>query len=428
MENTSTSNSIVHSEEMAEIIGHPPSRLIRYGNIGFLAVFLLLFLTTYIVEYLDTIVGECTIYSNNNPKPVVSHTTGKLASLLISEGDTVKQNQTLAIIENTANYLEVEKLEHTCNILLTHIQENQWEKVLISPLEYKNLGEIQSSFQSFFIAYTQLNSFITKGLFKMKNNMLKNNILINDSLKRILLNQKNIHEKDLKIAENDYEIKKKLYNEKVIAKIELTQEESKLLAKKLPIQSVEASIMSNGSATIANEREKIDLESKYYEAKSNFVQALNKLSSDIQAWKQRYVIHSPIGGTATFSEIIQENQEIANNQTICYIEADNQNTYGLIKVGQNNFGKIAISQPVRIRLHSYPFQEYGLLEGRISNISHIPNSDKTYLIKVELKNGLITTRGSKINFTHELTADAEIIIKKTKLIKKMTSLVKGQLP
>ena len=49
-----------------------------------------------------------------------------------------------------------------------------------------------------------------------------------------------------------------------------------------------------------------------------------------------------------------------------------------------NTGKLSIGQNVNIKLDNYPYNENGMLQGIITNISEVPNKD-TYAIDVVLK-------------------------------------------
>ncbi len=70
-----------------------------------------------------------------------------------------------------------------------------------------------------------------------------------------------------------------------------------------------------------------------------------------------------------------------------------------------------------LKFQSYPFQEYGSLQGKIEFISHIP-SDSGYLAKVGLTNGLVTNHKNPIQYRDGLLANAEIITKDMRLLER----------
>lgn len=169
----------------------------------------------------------------------------------------------------------------------------------------------------------------------------------------------------------------------------------------------------------------MEIDKQYNDTKSNFIQALNKLANDIDAWQQQYIVTSPGTGIATFQEVIRENAEVSAGTAMFFVEPPGKDCYAQIMVEQYNFGKLSLQQTVIIRLPSFPFQEYGSLEGRIAYISHMPNKDKQYVVRVILNNGMVTNTGKQINFTNELQAEAQIITRRTRLVYKFLYTIQG---
>ena len=73
-----------------------------------------------------------------------------------------------------------------------------------------------------------------------------------------------------------------------------------------------------------------------------------------------------------------------------------------------NTGKLSIGQNVNIKLDNYPYNENGMLQGCVTNISEVPNKD-TYAIDVDLKNGLTTSYHKKLVYKEEMKGKADII-------------------
>jgi HlyD family secretion protein len=79
-----------------------------------------------------------------------------------------------------------------------------------------------------------------------------------------------------------------------------------------------------------------------------------------------------------------------------------------------------------LKFQSYPFQEYGSVQGRIEFISHIPD-EKGYLAKVSFTNGLTTTYKKKIQYRDGLTASAEVITQDMRLLDRLYYSIWSQL-
>ena len=81
---------------------------------------------------------------------------------------------------------------------------------------------------------------------------------------------------------------------------------------------------------------------------------------------------------------------------------------------QTNFGKIDTGQQVQLRFDAYPYQEFGIVEGRLKYISKVP-SDSGFLANIELPKGLITNYQKQIQYRSGLKSQALIITKDARL-------------
>ncbi|HEY8388593.1 MAG TPA: hypothetical protein VIK74_08310, partial [Parasegetibacter sp.] len=327
----------LHSEEVQEIIGRAPNGLIRWGISSFFFVLVIFLVVSWMIKYSDTVNGSLVLSAFNSPKTVVANTSGKLVRLFAREGKNADKDEILGYIESTAIHEEVLQLSGVINEIWDAVRKDQWASISILPEKYMHLGELQGAFQSFYSNYIQVNTFLSKDIYKTKKLLLKQEMRNNDSLKSILNRQQEIHEKDFAIAENDYKVQNILFRDSVIAMFELKQEESKLLNKKLPLENLKASIINNNSTSIAIEKELLELEKQFMELKYGFLQALNSLSNDLESWKKQFLLVSPVKGTVMLSGIIQENQDLTVGQEVFYIAPENNRFYGQLLLEQTNF-------------------------------------------------------------------------------------------
>ncbi len=77
-----------------------------------------------------------------------------------------------------------------------------------------------------------------------------------------------------------------------------------------------------------------------------------------------------------------------------------------------------------IKVESYPSSEFGHLAGNIAYISNMPNRKDSFLVKVNLQNGLKTNYGKTIFFRNNLAAQAEIITDDRKLFDRFMGQLK----
>jgi hypothetical protein len=134
----------------------------------------------------------------------------------------------------------------------------------------------------------------------------------------------------------------------------------------------------------------------------------------------KYVLTAPIGGKISFASAIQENQIIDMNQEIFYIIPDNEDFFGKMVIPQDNMGKIKEGQQVLIKLKAYPFEEYGMIRGRITYITEVPNKDNVFISKVDFKIKDTSDLKKPIHLKQGMMADAEIVTQDATILQRLS--------
>ncbi|WP_375580097.1 HlyD family efflux transporter periplasmic adaptor subunit [Marivirga tractuosa] len=404
---------------MQEIIGRPPSWIIRWGLSIFFLVLILLLGLSYFISYPDVIRSEFKLSSINSPKIVVAKAEGQLNELHAEDGQYVEKGEILGIIESTSNPKKVFQVSKKLVDFVNALDSNDLDKIDIGNNEIQQLGALQISYQQFYQAVLNFNNYWTSGYFLERRKSLISKINNLKQLKLSLKQQQKILAEDLLLAEEVFVIQGKLYNEDIIDKIRFNQERSKFLNNKLVVERLNASILNNESSLVDLNNQLIELDNTIAEQKGLFRQAINTFQSEIMRWKNQFLIIAPETGYISYTNLIEENQHLNIGEELFYIIPENIKHIGLINISQNNLGKIKIGQNVNIKFSSYPAEEYGVVEGIVDQISNITKDDK-YLIKVKLPNELKTNFSREIAYKEGLTAEAEIITRKSRFINKFT--------
>lgn len=421
-----TGNQLLRSTEVNEIISGKPGFLVRWGVSIFFLVFLCILAGTWFIQYPDIVPAKARLTSINAPKELITKIAGKLIRLNTLEGKYVQQNEVLGFIESRANPDEVMQLSAISDTLQSLLENNQVEN--IPPYldkSFKNLGELQPAYQSFMQGFILFNQYLSAGYYVKKKGMLQNDLSYLQKLHTNLLQQKKIQQEDLSLADTTFKMNEKLYKENVIARLEYRNEKSKYLNKAMSIPQIKSSIISNESSQQEKQKEILQLENEIAQQKGIFSQALNTLKSQIEDWKNKFVLMAPISGKVAFATFLQENQQLQANQIICYVNPENTQYYAEVYIPQTNFGKVKKGQNVLLKFPAYPFQEYGSVPGKLDFISNI-STDSGYLAKVVLPAGLNTNYNRQIQFRDGLTAQGEIVTVNMRLLQRFYySIVKN---
>lgn len=97
---------------------------------------------------------------------------------------------------------------------------------------------------------------------------------------------------------------------------------------------------------------------------------------------------------------------------------DKEFVVGRMLIPSVNSGKVKPNQKVLVKLDNYRYQEYGIVEGKVQNISLTPDDKGNYYVDVLLPKGLRTSFGKKLPFDRELKGSAEIVTEDLRLIER----------
>lgn len=183
------------------------------------------------------------------------------------------------------------------------------------------------------------------------------------------------------------------------------------------ISQLNSSLIANRTSSkgtkISGTKEEVNLESK---RKQSFYQ----LKKVIKDWEMAYVLKSSVAGKVTFLQIWTKNQSInAGENVFSVIPSLGREYIGKLKAPALNSGKIKIGQKVNIRLVNFPYTEFGILKGRINDISLVPDKDGNLLIDVEFPKGLETSCHKIISFHQEMRGSAEIVTEDLRLTERL---------
>lgn len=408
----------LRSSEVNEVLNQPPAWLVRWGITVFFFVLMILLAVSWFVEYPDLVNTSLKVLSINTPKSVNSKIDGRLMKLMTQDGKEAKEGDILAYIESTANHDDVLLLDNVVNQLVSLSAKHDLENIYRTeiPLLF-NLGELQKSYQAFQDVFVRSNASMATGTNAKKKGAINRDIHTLQNLQGNTKRQLELQEKDLQMAYEEFQSQQRLNEKGLVSKQDVRNAESRYLSKKQSFEQAKTGLDNNLMSQNQKQHELIELDKTIVEQQNSLIQSINTLKSDIEAWKQHYLITAPISGKISFLSNLQENQLLKTGQELLYILPNNSGYYGEMFVGQYNFGKIRKGQEVIVKFQSYPFQEFGTVQGKIEHISDIPK-DTAYLVKVGFPKGLITSANKKLPFRNGMTASGDIVTENLRLIEK----------
>lgn len=406
------------TDEVSDIIERMP---INFGWAISSIIILLLIILGYFGlagRYPDVVSGRITINSDVTNVKLVAHVNGNLKFIKHYSSRNIKKGEAIAYIENSTTPEKVDKVMTTLlkiDPLITDIKaiKNQF------PQNY-SLGELSSKYYSFINALNQFSNYKTDGAYDQ--NKKNSEIILNEQKKAVnnAEDQISIAKKNLAYALKFYKRDSLLYAKRVISEFEFDQTQINFLAAKDRLSQASASLMqvkqmSQKSIQQLDQTEIEDPE-KERELRINLLGEYNNLIDNINVWNQKYVFVAPFSGKLQPLLFLNEDQFIESGTEVFSVIPKANLPHGQLSLPAAGVGKVALGQVVVLKLDNYPYLEYGVIHGIVSNISQISRTQKTddgetevYLIRVDFPHGLTTKYGDHLKFKFGMKGIAEII-------------------
>lgn len=410
----------LRSEVVQEILTREPHWMIRWGNALFLSLIVLIWLVSWFIKYPDIISAEAVITTRIPPEKEYAKTSGKLEAVLVKDKQEVMADQPLAIIENTANYRDVYTLKSMIDTLKINAKSFKFQ---VDRLPVLFLGDIEPQYARFENSCIQYA--LNADLQPFSNEARANSYAIAELNRQLqsLLSQRDIDKAKLRLQQKALDRGQTLFQAGVISAQEYEDKQIEFAGAKHGYEELESAISqmreSISEAHRTAKETEINRVKREVTLLKSAIQSLNHLKKAIGDWEYNYVLKSKIKGRVSFLNYWHSNQTVGRGDLVfAIIPSGNPAFMAKLKTPIQNSGKIKIGQSVHIKLKNYPDTEFGVLNGKVKNISLIPDKEGWYLIDVELPQKLVTSYHKEIDFKAEMQGTAEIITDDIRLIQR----------
>ncbi len=429
-------DTITRHDEVEELIGSPPSWLVRRGITVIFIVIITLLTGAYFFRYPEIISSSVVITAEHPAIWLVSQTNGRIDSVYVKDQSKIDKDQIVATIENTASMDDVLFLKRKLESITEGIKNKGADSLLILPRDL-NVGELNDCYIQLIKSMDDYTLFRKERYHELKVEALE----IQKKMKLRHLNdmesQNKSHTEYAAIIKKQYTRDSVLYikgvnsnlelettqKEKISSDIQLHQSQSNISLVRLEIHQIE-----QGVAEINLDFK--DKEKNYY---NNLVASYELLHNRILEWEKRYILKSPSAGQISFLKFWSKNQYVNSNERIFTVIPEDYGTIlGKCYVKTSGIGKIKERQTVMIKLDEFPYMEFGMIEGHVSNISLIgieenrqDQQNRYAVVEIRFnKKNLTSTYHKTIDFKGELTGTAEIATKEISLLEHLINPLK----
>lgn len=405
------SRTQLRSEEVQEIISQIPGGLLRWGISLIFILFIVLLTSSWFIRYPDVINASMVVTTNPAPITLVSRASGKI-HLLKKPNEAVRKYDIVATIQTNARYEDILRLERIISQITT-------QQDFAEALE---VGELQSFLNNTKLAFQEWATFQNNELHQKQIVHLGKQIAFYKQLNQNLQNQLGLMKEETTLSHQQFKADSVLFSQRVIAALDFNKAKGNYLIQQRSLKSTEASIISNQLQIVALEKQLTEVEieknSKEGQLQINYTNSLNELAAQLKEWKENYLFTAPTDGTLAHLGFIENDQFVESNKQLFAVLPNSTKLIAKAEMPVAGAGKAKVGQVVNIRLDNYPFEQFGMLTGKIESISEIPEKER-YSVLINLDNGMISTYNKKLNFTPHLQGEAEIITEDLRMLERI---------
>lgn len=423
------------SEEVSDIIDRMPTSFSKWISVAVIIFTILLFVFGWVIKYPDVVTGQIKINSNAAPVKLLAHTSGKIDILDITPQDNVKEGDYLAVIQNAAKTKDVQNIAAMISGF-DPSESKTFKQVSIQLPEKVSLGELDMKYYSFLSSLKSITDYLEHNIHEQQQISLQDDI----KWRKKILNET---EKSLNISNENLQISEKWFkrysslDKNIVSTYEYETDRSRieLLSVKQSNQNLIKEIASIEMQITESENRLsmllVERKEKERQLHLDLFASYHDLNDQIKQWEQNYVLKAPFDGQVEFLRFWVNGQFIQAGEEVFGIVPKKNVILGQVLLPAVGAGKVKIGSKVSIKLDDYPYNEFGAIRGVVKSISLITNKSQvaqssinTYLVLVDMPNGLVTNYGDKLDFKYEIGGVADIIVKDRRLIQRLFDNIK----
>lgn len=412
----------LRSEDFNEVLSAVPAWIVRWGITMIACVVLMLLVGSAVFKYPDIISSTVSLTGTTPVSAVVARTSGKLQELYVENNQQVQANTLLAVIENPAKTNDIIRLKE-----LVQQAESNLDTIALVPSQQLQLGSLQSLYSSFYLSMSEYKQFKELAYHLKKIDLVKARIVQNEAYYTNMLKQKELSAVQTEIVHQQYARDSLLGVKGLISKEAVEESYSRYLQSFLSAENMDR-FLENLQIQLAQMNESLyDTEYQYLDQRNTLETKLrsliNQLRAEIDAWEINYALITPVDGEITLTQYWTNNQNVTAGNIVFNIVPSNQGEIiGKALLPTERSGKVKKGQKVNIRFNNYPDKEFGIVKGTVKNISLIPVVDgqniKSYMVDIQLPNGLRTSYNKELPFLPEMEGQADIITEDISLLER----------
>ncbi|HEY9719933.1 MAG TPA: HlyD family efflux transporter periplasmic adaptor subunit, partial [Trichormus sp.] len=131
-------------------------------------------------------------------------------------------------------------------------------------------------------------------------------------------------------------------------------------------------------------------------------------------------ITAPMSGTTTGIVVRAAGEVVTAGEELMKILPSQSDMIVEANVSDADIGFMSPGQKVKLKLDAFPYQDFGVIDGTVTEIEQYPEADRTkgyvYLVRIRPNQMYINARGKQIQLKEGLTCECDIILRKMSVL------------
>ncbi|HFA47526.1 MAG TPA: HlyD family efflux transporter periplasmic adaptor subunit [Bacteroidetes bacterium] len=405
-------------DDLEAIIGNPPGWTMRWGmTVLFLATAMLLTIAWF-VSYPDIVEAGTVLTTEKPPIRLVAGASARIIAVRARNGDHVLKDELLGILESPAEANDVLALDGFVQSLS---REDPADFISLRPPENLQLGSLQAEYARFKMNFEELQYFIKQDINFLKISNLRKQIIEIENVNSSLAKQIRILEKEVQLYLKNAQRDSTLLTQNAASELEYEQSQTRYFLKKRELENLRSQPANNRLEIKQLQAQILDLRQRQSDAQNEHLLAIKSdiqaLKGEIDKWKQTWLLIAPIDGKVALTSTLAEQQFLKAGQEVMTVIPTEKagNIIAKALLAGMGSGKVKDGMDVHIRLEGFPYQEFGVLNGKVKRIAEVPGKNG-YELEIELTDGMTTSYGKEIPFRQEMAGTARVITEERSLL------------
>jgi len=160
------------------------------------------------------------------------------------------------------------------------------------------------------------------------------------------------------------------------------------------------------------------LEVDMTQIKAKIAETQNLLTSAKTKLNQRF-LYAPVDGVISSLNIRNTGEVLQPGQTVAEIAPKDAPLVLSAILPNREAGFVKTGMPVQVKLDAYPYQDYGIVSGKVTSVSPDTKTDdkfgSVYRVKIALNRNYVKSEQGQIQFKAGQTASADIVIRQHRI-------------